>query len=207
MQSFGKGPGALGGVVMRDPLIKKYMANSVRGLMYSNGPSFPTIAAIKASFSTLSSADGKQVRTVATEPFHYIPRRNRVYRKQRRQRLRTNIKLFHRLILMHPMQQTISNSSVLKFPSIEHDKNEEISVAIIPIMSEQGQCHKLQQRLQEYRFRTHVVLYPAVSKEEKRVRLMLHADNKPDEIRGFVHVLMNWGWERVQVGAKLGSRL
>ncbi|GCB21984.1 hypothetical protein AAWM_04869 [Aspergillus awamori] len=129
MQSFGKGPGALGGVVMRDPLIKKYMANSARGLMYSNGPSFPTIAAIKASISTLSSADGKQ--------------------------------------------------------------NEEISVAIIPIMSEQGQCHKLQQRLQEYRFRTHVVIYPAVSKEEKRVRLMLHADNKPDEIRGFVHVLMN----------------
>lgn len=105
------------------------------------------------------------------------------------------------------MRQTVSNSSVLKFPSIEHNKNEEISVAIIPIMTEQGQCHKLQQRLRDYRFRTQAVLYPAVPKEEKRVRLMLHADNKPDEMRGFVHVLMNWGWERVQVGAKPGSRL
>ncbi|GKZ80119.1 hypothetical protein AnigIFM56816_004335 [Aspergillus niger] len=160
------------------------MTNSVRGLMYSTGPSFPTIAAIKASISTLSSADGKQ----------------------RRQRLRPNIKLFHQLILMHPMRQTVSNSSVLKFPSIEQKKNE-VFVAIIPIMTEQGQCHKLQQRLREYRFRTQAVLYPAVPKEEKRVRLMLHADNKPDEMRGFVHVLMNWGWERVQVGAKPGSRL
>ncbi|GLA93867.1 hypothetical protein AtubIFM61612_003005 [Aspergillus tubingensis] len=185
MQSFGKGPGALGGVVICDPLIKEYMANFARGLMYSTGPSFPTIAAIRASIATLSSADGEQ----------------------RRQRLRANIRIFHQLILMHPWRQALSNSGVLKFPSIEQTKNDEVFVAIIPIITEQGQCHKLRQRLQEYRFRTHAVRYPAVPKEEERVRLMLHADNQPDEIRGFVRVLMEWGWEMMQVGVKPESRL
>ncbi|RAK83816.1 aminotransferase [Aspergillus costaricaensis CBS 115574] len=180
-----QGPGALGGVGICDPLIKEYMANFARGLMYSTGPSFPTIAAIGASIATLSSADGEQ----------------------RRQRLRANIKIFPQLILMHPWRQALSNSGVLKFPSIEKTKNVEVFVAIIPIITEQGQCHKLQQRLQEYSFRTHAVRYPAVPKEEERVRLMLHADNQPDEIRGFVRVLREWGWEMMQVGAKPESRL
>ncbi|PYH37797.1 aminotransferase class I/II-fold pyridoxal phosphate-dependent enzyme [Aspergillus neoniger CBS 115656] len=185
MQSFGKGPGALGGVVICDPLIKEYMANFARGLMYSTGPSFPTIAAIRASIATLSSADGEQ----------------------RRQRLRANIMLFHQLILMHPRRQALSISGVLKFPSIEHNKKGEAFVAIIPIITKQGQCHKLQQRLQEYGFRTHAVRYPAVPKDEEHVRLMLHADNKPDEIRGFARVLMEWGWEMMQVGPRPESRL
>lgn len=112
--------------------------------------------------------------------------------------------LFHQLILMHPRRQALSNSGVLKFPSIEHNKKGEAFVAII---TKQGQCHKLQQRLQEYGFRTHAVRYPAVPKDEEHVRLMLHADNKPDEIRGFARVLMEWGWEMMQVGPRSESRL
>ena len=80
-------------------------------------------------------------------------------------------------------------------------------MAIIPIITKQGQCHKLQQRLQGYGFRTHAIRYPAVPKKEERVRLMLHADNKPDEIRGFARVLMEWGWEMMQVGPRPESRL
>ncbi|PWY74093.1 PLP-dependent transferase [Aspergillus eucalypticola CBS 122712] len=148
----------------------KYIANFARGLMYSTGPSFPTVAAIRASIATLSSTD--------------------------REQLRANIMLFYQLILMHPRRQALSKSGISK----------EAFVAIIPIITKQGQCHKLQQRLQVYGFRTHAVRYPAVP-EEERVRLMLHADNKPDEIKGFARVLMEWGWEIMQVGPRPETRL
>ncbi|KAF9893463.1 hypothetical protein FE257_010775 [Aspergillus nanangensis] len=185
MQSYGKGPGALGGVLLCNSLIKEYLTNYARSIMYSTGPLFPTIASIRAAVRTLSSEEGEH----------------------RRQKLRNRVKLFHDILLHHPMRKGLSESGVLKFPSVENQKNDQSFVAIFPIVTAMGQCHKLQQRLRKHGFRTHALRYPTVAREEERVRFIMHADNKTEDIREFVRVMMAWGCENSGISAQPRARL
>lgn len=42
-------------------MVKEYLTNYARSLIYSTGPSFPTVATIRASIDTLRSAEGDWV--------------------------------------------------------------------------------------------------------------------------------------------------
>ena len=67
---------------------------------------------------------------------------------------------------------------------------------IIPIMTGTGLYHQLQERLYQHRFRVHALPYHRGHRSEQRIRFMMHAENTPDEIREFVRILMEWGWEK-----------
>lgn len=63
---------------------------------------------------------------------------------------------------------------------------------IIPMLTGTGQYRQLQERLYQHGFRVHALPYH----RGQLIRFMMHAENTPDDIREFVRVLMEWGWEK-----------
>lgn len=56
-------------------------------------------------------------------------------------------------------------------------------------------------QLKEAKFWVNVVRYPLVPKYESRVRLVMHADNTPKQIRGVVAVLWKWADEQIDIAS------
>lgn len=166
--------------------------------MYSTGPSYPTIAMIEASVTTLRGPEGERVGL----QFIFLIQTNTALANgtahQRRDQLRANTRLFHQLMLCHFDRRRVVTAGVLRIPSVEAEKEENLDVPIIPLITRLGECTVLQQRLKENGFRTHAVRYPAVPLNAERVRFMMHADNTTAQIRRFVDVLFQWAVERLE---------
>jgi 8-amino-7-oxononanoate synthase len=93
----------------------------------------------------------------------------------------------------------------LKFPTIKEDHPLKFHIPIIPILTGYGLCLDLQRELREHGFLTHALQHPVVPKDGERLRVMMHANNTPDDISKLIGTLMNWGVINVNAIAK--SRL
>ncbi|TGO43875.1 hypothetical protein BCON_0772g00010 [Botryotinia convoluta] len=169
MQSYAKAAGALGAIILCNSQIKEFIANYARSFIYSTGPLFPTVAAIRASVNTLRGSEGDQLR----------------------QQLQARVKLFYDLVIQHPKLEIIQSSGVLKFPTLGNQTLDRCYIPIIPILTGTGLCHELQQWLRQQGFLTHALRFPVVL--EERIRFVMHVNNTLDNIRAFVRDLMEWG--------------
>jgi len=54
-------------IVMGSPRVKDTLSNYARNFIFSTGPSFPSLACVKASYNILESSEGEEVSTSALE--------------------------------------------------------------------------------------------------------------------------------------------
>ncbi|KAF7597235.1 hypothetical protein BBP40_008077 [Aspergillus hancockii] len=161
LHTYGKAVGAGGAIVLCDELIKKYLVSYARNFMFTTAPSFTFFATIKAAVTVMSGEEGNW----------------------RRRQLQDRIYHFYDLLLHHPQWEHIRRSGVLSIPTADDFvKGTSFLVPIIPLITQPGQCQKLEKWLAQRGMHTHGVRYPVVPMAKERVRVMIHVANTKEQI-------------------------
>ncbi|PWY67642.1 PLP-dependent transferase [Aspergillus sclerotioniger CBS 115572] len=176
LHTCGKGLGATGGVILANKIIRSYIINYAKNVIFSTGPAFPVLAAVKAGYDLLASEEGETRRT----------------------RLQQNISYFHNKLTSHPHWSAIKQNGILTIPTEGTWATESFHAPIIPFNTRDGDANSLADRLHQAHYWVNPVHYPLVPKGQERVRLVLHADNTESQIDDILGVIMQWSMEQVR---------
>ncbi|KAF8438918.1 8-amino-7-oxononanoate synthase [Boletus edulis BED1] len=175
VHTFGKGWGFHGAVVLTSPIIRDYLANFAKSLVYSTSMPYTDIYALEACLGVISSARGQELRKNL----------NRLSRYARE-------KLF---ISLREVPDTI----------LSLDKsNEMIEVSyrglcspIIPVFT--PRARSLTEYLLQRGYAVTSISYPAT--KTARIRVAIHARNTEEEIDSLVNELLAWAGQQESVSS------
>lgn len=169
LHTFGKALACNGAIVLCSPLIREYLINYARPLIYTTFMSYPNLAAIRASYEFLM--EGK------AEPL-----------ADNLQKLMGT--LFERLRQMQAdLQLSIEESHLLRCP-LEKPKT-----PIFAVLSSEPKA--LAAYCQRKGFVVRGIVPPTVPLGTERIRVCLHAGNTVEQIEGLVACIRAWTVERV----------
>lgn len=170
LHTFGKALACNGAILLCTPLIREYLINYARPIIYTTFMSFPAQAAIRASYSFLM--EGK------TEPLA--------------QNLRSLIRTLHRRLL--DMQNSVHGSRVerhlLQCPVVCPE------TPIFAILSSQSRA--LAAHCQQSGFVVRAIMPPTVPSGHERIRVCLHAGNTTEQVERLVNTIRTWLVEQVR---------
>ncbi|PYI02048.1 PLP-dependent transferase [Aspergillus sclerotiicarbonarius CBS 121057] len=175
LHTCGKALGSTGGVILASTTIRSYIINYAKNIIFSTGPSFPVLAAVKAGYDLLASQEGET----------------------RRAQLQYNIAYFQEKLTTHPCWSMVKQHGVLSIPTEVTWASESFHAPIIPLNTRQGHAKSLARRLHQANYWVNPVHQPLVPKGKERVRLVLHADNTEAEIDEVLGLIMEWSMEQV----------
>ena len=160
VHTFGKAAGCHGAVVAGSNTIISYLVNYARPFVYSTALPPHSLVSIQQSYESMLSEEGERRRKVV---FHFV----RVFR--------------------HEMERGLSSFGrgcpfeLLPSPS-------PIQAVLVP---GNESCKSICKDLREIdRFDVYPIRSPTVSKGKERIRIILHAHNKEDEVRALVKALI-----------------
>jgi len=164
LHTFGKAMACSGAIVLCSPLVRSYLINYARPLIYTTFMPFPSLAAIKASYSLLQSG--------ATEPLA-------------KHLTHITSHLHTSLLNMLSRYQHHSNTVLEEILYIDP------SCPKSPIFALVSQSPRsLAQHCQEAGFVVRAVVPPTVP--TRRVRVCLHAGNSVQDVDRLVHRVEEW---------------
>lgn len=166
LHTFGKALASAGAVLLTTPVIKDYLVNYARSLIYTTALSYANVISINCSFDIIESNLGSNlsehlIRICA----HFLSSLN-LYLKSSPSPL-----------LYLPSSTTNTSLGHLKSP-------------IIPLFTPKPR--PLAAHLQGLGFLTRPITHPTVPKGLDRVRLCLHAGNTIEEINGLLDGIISW---------------
>jgi len=175
LHTFGKALACNGAILLCSPLIRQYLVNYARPLIYTTFMSYPALAAIKASYRFLS--DGKTV--------------------QRAENLRHLIRYLHNQLLdlqergpwRHHESETVH--SLLRVPT-ECPQSPIFSVLTSEPKALAAYC-------QSRGFVVRGIVPPTVPAGAERVRICLHAGNTDEQIDSLIVAIRGWVMQRLEV--------
>ncbi|RAK95227.1 aminotransferase class I/II-fold pyridoxal phosphate-dependent enzyme [Aspergillus ibericus CBS 121593] len=176
LHTCGKALGSSGGVILASPIIRSYIINYAKNVIFSTGPTFPVLAAVKAGYDLLASEEGEH----------------------RRARLQHNIAYFHDQLAKNPYWSTVQQHGILRIPTEATWATESFHAPIIPFDTREGEANLLAERLHQAHYWVNAVHYPIVPKSQERVRLVLHADNTEAQMDDIVRVILEWAMEQIR---------
>ncbi|KAE9377587.1 aminotransferase [Stipitochalara longipes BDJ] len=175
VHTFGKAPSSHA-IVMGSPRVKDTLANYARNFIYSTGPSFPSLACVKAGYNILGSSDGED----------------------RRQRLPKLTAYFLQCFFKHPVWEQIKGNGTISILNPGKFVSNGLVSPIVPIITK-TRAYDLRTWLLREGINAWGVAYPVVPKGEDRVRIVIHSDNTRPQIERLVDVIMQWALEQDKI--------
>lgn len=170
LHTFGKALACNGAILLCSQLIRQYLINYARPMIYTTFMSYPALAAIRASYTFL--IEGK------TEPLA----RN----------LQLLIQVLHEKLL--EMQASLGLS-----PELEHLLRSPVECPQTPIFSVLSSEPKdLASHCQQRGFVVRGIVPPTVPEGTERIRVCLHAGNTVEQVEALVAVIRVWAEKRAQ---------
>ncbi|KDQ09167.1 hypothetical protein BOTBODRAFT_533261 [Botryobasidium botryosum FD-172 SS1] len=187
--TFGKALGASGAflaVFLVSPILREYLINYARPLIYTTAMSHTTVLSIGCSLDFLENGTASKL----SSHLHKI--------------------ISHFLDTIRP-QLHATPHSIVALPSClmdEHALDRTRLSPIIPLLTPQPR--PLAAHLQSLGYLVRPIVHPTVPKGQERVRVCLHAGNTLEEVHGFIEATMGWVHAqtaiekgRCAIGAKL----
>ena len=162
LHTFGKALGCNGAIILCNPVIRSYLINYARPLIFTTFMSYPMLAAIKVAYDWLESG---RTEELSSRLFHMI--------RHLHQRLQALAPLISRL-----------PPSTMTLPATCPE-----SAIFALTMSEPRQ---LAEYCQAKGFVVRAVVHPTVPIGTERVRICLHSGNTEKEIDDFVQWVKQW---------------
>ncbi|PWY77075.1 class II aminotransferase/8-amino-7-oxononanoate synthase [Aspergillus heteromorphus CBS 117.55] len=178
LHTCGKALGSAGAVILCNETIKQGLINYARNFIFTTGPTFVSVAAVRAGYEMVLSEEGQE----------------------RRSRLEQNVWYFYWTLTRHPQWEDIKRRGILYVPTEKTWYTNPIKSPIIPIVTQPGHANNLCERLRQAKYWVNAVEFPSVPPEKGRVRLMVHADNTREQMDGVIQVIMRWAVERAEPG-------
>ncbi|KAJ6531071.1 pyridoxal phosphate-dependent transferase [Mycena capillaripes] len=166
LHTFGKALAATGAVILTSPLIRDYLLNYARSLIYTTSLSFANIIAADSSFDMLTDGTAQKLSKKVLDLSRYFV-------EELRPRLR-DVPI-HLLSLPLHLQQ----SSYLASP-------------IIPIMTTRPRS--LSAHLLNLGMNARPITWPTVPKGKDRVRVCLHAGNTTSDVDQLIEGMVHKKW-------------
>ncbi|KAM5544674.1 hypothetical protein V8D89_001572 [Ganoderma adspersum] len=183
LHTFGKARAASGAVLLSSAIVQEYIVNYSRGILYTTSLSGPFIAILNASFDRLESRAGDRGRD----------------------RLRT-ICLHFRRLLEDSLKDVPPTVVSLRPPSTAPQGfPSEIVSPIFPILTQHPQS--LAAHLVQLGYACRAMLHPMVPSGEERIRVIVHAENQPQELLDLVSHILGWAETMQGRGVQSGRRV
>ncbi|KIJ52438.1 hypothetical protein M422DRAFT_156259 [Sphaerobolus stellatus SS14] len=168
LHTFGKALAGSGAVMLTTPLLRHYMINFARPLIYTTALSRSSVINVSCSFDILQSDIGGQLSAHLTNLcVHFV------------QSLRQYLRNSSTTLVYLP---AILCSTELATPKL-------IS-PIIPILT--SSPRPLSAYLQKRGYLTRPITHPTVPKGLDRVRICLHAGNTLEQVNGLIRGIIDW---------------
>ncbi|KDQ59018.1 hypothetical protein JAAARDRAFT_56998 [Jaapia argillacea MUCL 33604] len=196
--TFGKALAGTGAVVLTHKLIRDYLINYARPLIYTTSLSFANIVAVNCSFDFLENGRAQQLSSDLLSISAYFLKH-----------------LTHRLshtppslvaLPCHLLAPSSPPSPSSPSPSPSATSTITLVPPIIPLLTPHP--HALASHLQNMDLNVRPITWPTVPKGKERVRICLHSGNGRDDIEKLVDGVVQWAgaWmkKEQQSTAKLG---
>ncbi|GAA5989039.1 hypothetical protein JCM10908_006281 [Rhodotorula pacifica] len=180
VHTFGKAMACSGAAVLASPLIRNYLINYARPLIYSTAMTHLSVLAVQKSLEMLEEGEGES----RAEQVHMLARRLVT-------RLAASLPPTppspSRELLLPPHLLAIASSSS---PSASSSAAPPATSPIIPLLTRFPRPLSAFLRKKGYLVRP--ITYPTVPRGEERIRVCLHAGNTREEVDGLVAAIKVW---------------
>ncbi|PYH91089.1 class II aminotransferase/8-amino-7-oxononanoate synthase [Aspergillus ellipticus CBS 707.79] len=176
LHTCGKAMGSAGAVILCNNTIKQGLINYARNFIFTTGPTFVAVAAVRAGYEIMLTEEGHQ----------------------RRSRLQQNVWYFYWSLTRHPQWDDVKRQGILFVPTEKTWYANPVKSPIIPIVTRPGQAHNLCKQIRQAKYWVNAVEFPSVPKGKGRVRLMIHADNTREEMDRVIQLIMRWAVEQME---------
>lgn len=164
LHTFGKALACNGAILLCSPLLREYLVNYARPMIYTTFMSYPALAAIRASYDFLISG-----RTEALA-----------------QNLRTLIRTLHKKLL----QMQSSLHLPIHLAHLLQSPKDLPETPIFAVLSSEPKA--LAAYCQKHNFVVRGIVPPTVPLGTERIRVCLHAGNTVEQIDGLVGTIRDW---------------
>ncbi|KZT73585.1 PLP-dependent transferase [Daedalea quercina L-15889] len=172
LHTFGKALAGTGAVILTTPLIRDYLLNYARSLIYTTSLSYANIVSVDCSFDLLEDGTAAQL----AKQLHDLNARF--------------------LALLRPHLRRIPLSLVALPPHLAHAPNpgapvhRTLPTPIIPVLTPYPR--PLSAHLRARGLNARPITWPTVPKGRERVRVCLHAGNSREEVEALVRGVVEW---------------
>ncbi|KAI0166896.1 hypothetical protein GGR52DRAFT_581670 [Hypoxylon sp. FL1284] len=177
VHSYGKAMGATGAIIPGNETIKGALANFARSVIYTTSPSFPFVAAIQSGYTLLKAG-------------HTI---------EAQQRIQDLAKLFFESLTPHPLWSEARQRGVLPVALADGWEDRPFLTHIIAVVTRQNYIWWLYFHLLTLSCCVFPVEHPIVPAGQGRLRVILHASNTEDHVKGFVDAVFAWVEEMIDI--------
>ncbi|GAA5974274.1 hypothetical protein JCM11641_006705 [Rhodosporidiobolus odoratus] len=166
VHTFGKALACSGAAVLTSPLIRNYLTNYARPLIYSTAATRMSVVAAEKAIEMLEEGRGE-------EPASHV---------------HSLARLFIARLASLPATSSIALPPYLL--EVGHNPQHPLTSPIIPLLT--SRPRPLAAFLQEEGFLTRPITYPTVPHGEERVRVCLHAGNTEEEVTALADSVKRW---------------
>lgn len=154
------------------------------------------LAAVKTAYQIIDSPEGEVVSQ--SQPVHWAASND----TQRRKHIQSIVPHFYNYLQNHPTWKALQSTGTLRI--VDEDwRSQDVKTPIIPLITRPGECRGLAAQLLKEGFLTHPVQHPIVPLDSERVRVVVHADNTPEQVELFIEAVMEWARQRCIAPSRL----
>ncbi|GAB7347257.1 hypothetical protein MBLNU459_g3350t2 [Dothideomycetes sp. NU459] len=155
--------------------------------MFSNSPTFPMLAAIRAVYGLMETGQTQK----AQDRVQYI------------------VKLFLSKMTSHPIWDAANDAGILRIPLYEDgdEDSRPFVTQICPVWTGPKRHFYLAFHLQLAGFTASPIYYPVVPKGTERIRLMFHAGNTDEEVEALAACICSWAEEMLEIEEGGGDKV
>ncbi|TDL25764.1 PLP-dependent transferase [Rickenella mellea] len=166
LHTFGKALSGSGAVILTSPIVREYLVNYARPLIYTTSLNNASIIAADCSFDLLEDGTADELAKSLKDLTNHA------------------LDILKRSLHAFP-------SDLVSLPNYLHERNDhEIASPIIPLMSPHSRA--LSEHLRDKGFNARPISWPTVPKGKDRIRICLHAGNTKDEVESLVREIVVW---------------
>ncbi|CAG9952628.1 unnamed protein product [Clonostachys rosea f. rosea IK726] len=177
MHSFGKAIGAAGAIILGNKSIRDTVINFSRAVMFSTAPTFTFIAAIRSGYKVLGTKDKDRLH------------------------IQDMSRLFFELVTSHPLWPSARSKGILRIPLADGWEDRMVHTHLLAISTRPKSFWWMYCHLLSASYRTFPVTYPVVQPGQGRLRVIIHAYNTEEQVRGFVDAIYVWVQEMMDIEA------
>ncbi|KAF4997928.1 hypothetical protein FGRMN_3519 [Fusarium graminum] len=219
LHTYGKGLGATGAAILASPSVLDTLLNFARPVIFTTAPSFPMVAAIRAGYELMVS--GRTIKVSEMRIPIATPRGStRLYPEwssaallsqndadrfvicfvsQLQERLQYLVRMFCDIIMEDDTWQDAVDAGICSIPVSEGVESRSFVTQFLPVWTRQGQNYFLTMHLHRDGFNATPVDPPVVPRGTGRVRLIVHAGNTEEQVRGLAASVIQWAREMLEI--------
>ncbi|EAU38565.1 predicted protein [Aspergillus terreus NIH2624] len=118
----------------------------------------------------------------------------------RRKRLQDHVYRFYRQLTSHPSWPQVKRKGTIYLPTEDTWHVGPFQSPIVPVVPRPDLPVDLGKYLEQEKYWVNTVHYPIVPNKMDRVRIVLHADNTPEQIDHLVELIMEWATKQMGKG-------